>query len=262
MDGWTATYIAPPFLLQPPTNQTNQLPTTQTQINARLSAVEELAFALPPCLERTSDALLRRHKRGGRARHALPDLESMVTTLHYRRLSPRRLLALLRTVEQALLALPSTAEAGAEVQSALLRAELGRVPAASLRREAGALLALVDPRAAEAEDKANLFVDPAFHPGLTERTRALGKVERGLEEELEAARVRLKRPQLQYRTLRTGGVLLLLGWWLGYCRFLSTKKTCPPHPPRSRSRPPPTHTSPNTTQNRRQLLPGIPDRAA
>lgn len=166
--------------------------------------MEELAFALPPCLERTIDALLHRHKRGGRARHALPDLESMITTLHYRRLSPRRLVVLLRTVEQALEALPSAGEAAAEVSSPLLREELARVPAQSLKRQASALLALVDARAAEAEDKAGLFVDPEFHKGLTERKAALAAVERGLEEELAAIRERLRRPQLQYRTLRTG----------------------------------------------------------
>lgn len=175
-----------------------------TQINARLAAVEELASALPPCLERAIDALLHRHKRGGRARHALPDLEYMITTLHYRRLSPRRLLVLLQTVEQALAALPSPEEAAAEIRSDLLREQLVRIPAQSLGRDAAALLALIDPKAAEVEDKANLLVDREFHLGLWERKTALAEVERGLEEELEAARTRLKRPQLQYRTLRTG----------------------------------------------------------
>lgn len=80
----------------------------------------------------------------------------MVSTLHYRRMSPRRLLTLLRTVGLALAALPSPGETEMEVGSSLLREEFGQVPVASLKREAEALLALVDARAAEGEDKANL----------------------------------------------------------------------------------------------------------
>jgi DNA mismatch repair ATPase MutS len=52
---------------------------------ARLEAVKELAFSFPSTLEKLVEKLRR-----------LPDLEAIISNLHYRRVSPRRLVTLLK----------------------------------------------------------------------------------------------------------------------------------------------------------------------
>lgn len=90
----------------------------RSQVMNRLDVVEELALNRPACLEPLFNRFRRR----------LPDLESMLTRLHYRRVNPKPLLHLLNTVHEVMKLLPSPEEVEAEVTSLLLKEDLGRIP--------------------------------------------------------------------------------------------------------------------------------------
>jgi DNA mismatch repair protein MSH3 len=139
-------------------------------VHARLEAVEELAQAFPMALEPLADRLKRVH-----------DLELSISLLHYRRLSPKRLVSLLEAVREVLGELPPPEALTPEhIRSELLREEMGGVPR-GLDKAVGRLLGLIDRDAAEKDDKPNLLTDPDFFPKLTSKKDALKDVDAGLQ---------------------------------------------------------------------------------
>jgi DNA mismatch repair protein MSH3 len=183
------------------------------EIEGRLDAVEELAFTLPPCLEEeggvVGGVLRKGRRKGGRGGgreggRGFPDLGAMVTALQYHKVTPKRLLLLLQTVEAVLLSFPPSLIADAEVQSSLLRALLRSLPQTSLLHDVRSFLSLLHLPATQQEDKPHMFSDPSFYPSLSRHLALLRDLEGQMDEELGRARKEMKKPGLAFRSLRTG----------------------------------------------------------
>ncbi len=182
-------------------------------IEGRLDAVDELAFALPPCLEEEGGLVARFFRKGRRKGEraggreggkGFPDLGAMVTALHYHKVTPKRLLLLLQTVEAVLLALPPSLTAKTEIRSSLLRGLICSLPQTTLLHGVRACLSLLDMSATQQEDKPRMFTDPTFYPSLHRHLALLHDLEAKMDEELGHAQRAMKKPELAFRSLRTG----------------------------------------------------------
>lgn len=139
------------------------------QVLSRLEVVEELAYRPPACLEN----IFARLKK-------LPDLEAILSSLHFQRINPKRLLVLLTNVHDMVRLLPSPEQVEAEVTSSLLKEELSLAPH-DFVKTLQHWLNHMDPEEAKAENKHALFTDTAFFPDLGKKREKVATVELALQ---------------------------------------------------------------------------------
>ncbi|CAM9167363.1 unnamed protein product, partial [Scytosiphon promiscuus] len=170
-------------------------------INARQEAVEELATDPPPVMERLRPTL-----------RDLKDLDPAIASLHHRRIQPSRLLSLLKTMHKVSAVFhPATGEkdvAGSPRQggtrSTVLLDALAGVPANTAPLIARYLQTL-EAEAAASDDYVHALVDgESLCMKLGEARRKEEAASEGLEKELRSVRNTIRKPSLEWKTLRTG----------------------------------------------------------
>ena len=152
---------------------------------------------------------------------AQPDAERMLASLHHRRLSPRRTLLLLRWVMKVCVDVKASSDLHSHMppmlQSLLTNLDLASVQDNTLRFIGG-----LNQRAAEADDMAGSFGEemlaeakktdksygesssnPVAH--LADTKDAYNAALDNMQTQLETVRQFLRKPNLHYRTLNTGG---------------------------------------------------------
>eukprot|EP00884_Botryococcus_braunii_P017424 jgi/Botrbrau1/4365/Bobra.105_2s0012.1 len=174
-------------------------------INARLSAVEEIAFGSAGD-SRGPVASLKLALRG------LPDLERGITRIFHRTVSPGEFATIMRALSSVRPSLGIQAGDGEEelgISSPLLRDLLRDAASGDVARSAKDLLAMIDEPAAAANDKVALLTCEARFPKLFRARERLRDSEKALLGLLPQLRKQLGMPRLDYCTIQNQGSYMI-----------------------------------------------------
>ncbi|CAM9414281.1 unnamed protein product, partial [Ectocarpus sp. 8 AP-2014] len=180
-------------------------------ITARQDAVEELVTDPPSVMERLRPTL-----------RDLKDLDPAIASLHHRRIQPNRLLSLLGTMRKVFGVFhPPTARGADETEgagpsqqrggprSAVLLDALAGVPA-NMAPVIARYLGELNAEAAASDDYARALVDgESLCKELKTAAEEEESAKADLETELQSVRTILRKPSLQWKTLRTGATSTL-----------------------------------------------------
>lgn len=110
----------------------------------------------------------------------LPDLDAIISSLHYHRVNPRRLVMLLQSMLDVMNVLPDVETCKAEITSPMLLQELQSIPL-RLKSSVVGFLDILDFEQAKNEVKSAIFSDPNFFPELTMIKEAMNDVELAMQ---------------------------------------------------------------------------------
>ncbi|CAM9514714.1 unnamed protein product [Discosporangium mesarthrocarpum] len=172
-------------------------------IVARQDAVEELANNPPDLIEHLRPVL-----------RDLKDLDPAIASLHHHRIQPSRLLSLLNTMRKVFGVFHPSGKGGSNgreahgtamaPRSSLVKEAVASVPA-DMAPVLAKFLGELNSEAAAKDDITQALVDgESLCSALTDAAEAESAAELGLEKELHSIRQVLRKPSLQFRTLRTG----------------------------------------------------------
>ncbi|RUS29347.1 DNA mismatch repair protein MutS [Jimgerdemannia flammicorona] len=155
-----------------------------SQLNERVNAVEEILGSDSPLLQKARELMKQ-----------LPDLEKGLCRIHYGKSSSSELLQILMALHKIADAFPRGLESD-RFASPLLNSIFAFLP--TVREDVTRYIDAVNPKAAETEDRFNLFRDDEKYPHIKEHKDEIADVERELEDHLEEVRKLFKKQSLTY----------------------------------------------------------------